>query len=123
MAEDYHIGTEKQFRRALPLLNEAKNAPASAQANAVLNNLRERLAALPEKDAETNSHRMESGLHAAKEFIIRELRPVAEKLKANSSLEARSVQGDFEQLLLRLEATLKQLQRVRSAGGSTSQVR
>jgi hypothetical protein len=120
---DYHIGTEKQFRRALPFLNEAKNAPASAQASAVLNNLRERLAALPEKDAEVTSHRMESGLHSAKEFIIKQLDPVAEKLKDNSSLEVRRVQGDFEQLILRIEAALKKLQGVRSAGGSTSQVR
>ncbi|HEX8139396.1 MAG TPA: hypothetical protein VF544_17680 [Pyrinomonadaceae bacterium] len=123
MPDLHHNGIEKQFRRALPLLNEAKNAPASARASAVLNNLRERLAALPEKDAETNSHRMESGLHSAKEFIISQLDPVTEKLKANSSLEARSVQGDFEQLLLRIEAALKHLQGVRSPVGSTSQAR
>lgn len=106
---DYRSGIEKQFQRAVPLLREAKNAPASGQASAVLNNLRARLAALQEKEAETASPGMASGLRHAKEFIIRQLDQAAMKLKDNSALELRIVQSDMEQVLTRVEAALKQL--------------
>jgi hypothetical protein len=68
--KDYRKGVEEQYLRALPMLREAKNAPASAEAKDVSDALSRRLASLPVPAVgEGNSAGKAAGLHDARQFI------------------------------------------------------
>lgn len=119
---DYRAGVEKQFQRAIPILQGAKNAPESAQASAVLDELQSRLSALPEEAVGPNvSLGMASGIQAAKEFIISiQLKSLKNKLKDNNEIKLQTVQLDFSEILTRIEGAQTKLQSEKSSTRLTS---
>lgn len=87
--KDYRAGVEEQYRRAVPILNQAKVAPAAAEANSVAAVLRQQLASLPVPPVSVGvSPGKSAGLHDAKQFIeVQVTRPQGKPDEKTVSLE------------------------------------
>jgi len=121
---DYRAGVEKQFQRSLPILRGARNTPESARASAVLDDLQNRLSALPEEAVGPNvSPGMASGIQHAKEFIIFQLKPLKNKLKDSNGINLQTVQTDVGELLTHIEEAQAKLQNEKSGNRSISSQR
>lgn len=73
---DYRTGVEEQYRRAVPILNQAKGSPAVAEAAAVAMALRQQLDSLPVPQVGLGfSAGKSAGLHDAKQFIEMQVTP------------------------------------------------
>lgn len=87
--KDYRAGVEEQYRRAVPILNQAKGAPAAAPADSVVATLRRQLASLPVPPVGVGvSPGKSAGLHDAKQFIeVQVTRPQGDPDEKTVSLE------------------------------------
>lgn len=78
--KDYRKGVEEQYQRAVPILNQAKGAPSSAEAKNVSDALRQQLSSLPVPSvSESISPGKAAGLHDAKQFIEVQVTPLQSK--------------------------------------------
>ena len=100
---DYRIGIAKQFERAIPLLNKVNSAPESVDAEALLDELQNELAALPEEAVAQNvSPGMASGIQHAKQFVLSQIKQSKEKIQRSNSPH-RVVKDDVSRVLSNLE--------------------
>lgn len=111
--KEYRAGVGKQFARLVPLLQRAKNAPQSARARVVLEDLKKQVSALPDESVGPNIPRgMSSGLRHAKQFVLTQLKSSENELKgADDAAALQVVQTDVDKVLRQVEKALSKLQR------------
>ena len=108
--KDYREGVEEQYRRALPILNRAKNAPAAAEAKEVSDALSRQLSSLPVPAAGGGSSAGKAaGSHDAKQFIEVQV-GAAESGRGGSDIRPEELHSKVNRTLKHVEKSLTRFQ-------------
>lgn len=107
--KDYRNAIGRQFERADLRFKEAGRKFSSAQAAIVLEDLENKLSQLPEEimGGDVSAGEAE-GLHHAKQFLLRQLRPSKTALQKGNSLQAKQA---FVEASARIEEVLAKLKK------------